>query len=187
MPLFHLLQEGSGWEKRKYSIAHEILLCSIRTTASCYSPWTTTHKGKAPILKSVWKTWAGSVLTPGSARFWASCAFLCRPNVCGSRNNAYCCPGWKTLTGGNQCIVREYRQFFRSFEFTCDSITQYSPFVIHPESLLEWLSSNFLLCWKAKLMEMCSKQTRAEQYHKKLIHPLIFMSLWLFFLCLKLN
>uniref|UniRef100_A0A8C3G947 Fibrillin-1 n=1 Tax=Cyclopterus lumpus TaxID=8103 RepID=A0A8C3G947_CYCLU len=29
----------------------------------------------------------------------------CRPNVCGSRNNAYCCPGWKTLTGGNQCIV----------------------------------------------------------------------------------
>ncbi|KAA8595911.1 hypothetical protein FQN60_011202 [Etheostoma spectabile] len=27
------------------------------------------------------------------------------PNVCGSRNNAYCCPGWKTLTGGNQCIV----------------------------------------------------------------------------------
>uniref|UniRef100_A0A672H6I1 Fibrillin-1 n=1 Tax=Salarias fasciatus TaxID=181472 RepID=A0A672H6I1_SALFA len=28
-----------------------------------------------------------------------------RPNVCGSRNNAYCCPGWKTLTGGNQCIV----------------------------------------------------------------------------------
>nr|XP_061796796.1 fibrillin-1-like [Nerophis lumbriciformis] len=27
------------------------------------------------------------------------------PNVCGSRNNAYCCPGWKTLTGGNKCIV----------------------------------------------------------------------------------
>ncbi|XP_041837926.1 fibrillin-1 isoform X2 [Melanotaenia boesemani] len=27
------------------------------------------------------------------------------PNVCGTRNNAYCCPGWKTLTGGNQCIV----------------------------------------------------------------------------------
>ncbi|XP_062418004.1 fibrillin-1 [Pungitius pungitius] len=27
------------------------------------------------------------------------------PNVCGSRNSAYCCPGWKTLTGGNQCIV----------------------------------------------------------------------------------
>ncbi|KAM9409241.1 fibrillin-1 isoform 1-T1 [Pholidichthys leucotaenia] len=27
------------------------------------------------------------------------------PNVCGSRSNAYCCPGWKTLTGGNQCIV----------------------------------------------------------------------------------
>ncbi|XP_036390573.1 fibrillin-1-like [Megalops cyprinoides] len=27
------------------------------------------------------------------------------PNVCGSRFNAYCCPGWKTLLGGNQCIV----------------------------------------------------------------------------------
>uniref|UniRef100_A0A3Q3JSI8 Fibrillin 1 n=1 Tax=Monopterus albus TaxID=43700 RepID=A0A3Q3JSI8_MONAL len=27
------------------------------------------------------------------------------PNVCGLRNTAYCCPGWKTLTGGNQCIV----------------------------------------------------------------------------------
>uniref|UniRef100_A0A3B3DIK3 Fibrillin 2b n=1 Tax=Oryzias melastigma TaxID=30732 RepID=A0A3B3DIK3_ORYME len=28
-----------------------------------------------------------------------------RPNVCGSRFNSYCCPGWKTLAGGNQCIV----------------------------------------------------------------------------------
>uniref|UniRef100_H2LL33 Fibrillin 2b n=1 Tax=Oryzias latipes TaxID=8090 RepID=H2LL33_ORYLA len=27
------------------------------------------------------------------------------PNVCGSRFNSYCCPGWKTLAGGNQCIV----------------------------------------------------------------------------------
>uniref|UniRef100_A0A8D0L9R6 Fibrillin 2 n=1 Tax=Sphenodon punctatus TaxID=8508 RepID=A0A8D0L9R6_SPHPU len=27
------------------------------------------------------------------------------PNVCGSRFHAYCCPGWKTLPGGNQCIV----------------------------------------------------------------------------------
>ncbi|XP_053784301.1 fibrillin-1 isoform X2 [Desmodus rotundus] len=27
------------------------------------------------------------------------------PNVCGSRFNVYCCPGWKTLPGGNQCIV----------------------------------------------------------------------------------
>ncbi|KAL7879270.1 hypothetical protein AOLI_G00102440 [Acnodon oligacanthus] len=29
------------------------------------------------------------------------------PNVCGSRHQTYCCPGWKTLTGGNQCIVRK--------------------------------------------------------------------------------
>uniref|UniRef100_A0AAQ5YTC0 Fibrillin 2b n=1 Tax=Amphiprion ocellaris TaxID=80972 RepID=A0AAQ5YTC0_AMPOC len=28
-----------------------------------------------------------------------------RPNVCGSRFHSYCCPGWKTLPGGNQCIV----------------------------------------------------------------------------------
>ncbi|XP_053097505.1 fibrillin-2 isoform X2 [Pangasianodon hypophthalmus] len=27
------------------------------------------------------------------------------PNVCGSRLHSYCCPGWKTLPGGNQCIV----------------------------------------------------------------------------------
>uniref|UniRef100_A0A670ZLW7 EGF-like domain-containing protein n=1 Tax=Pseudonaja textilis TaxID=8673 RepID=A0A670ZLW7_PSETE len=27
------------------------------------------------------------------------------PNVCGSRYHSYCCPGWKTLPGGNQCIV----------------------------------------------------------------------------------
>ncbi|XP_058012450.1 fibrillin-1-like [Ahaetulla prasina] len=29
------------------------------------------------------------------------------PNVCGSRYNAYCCPGWKTLPGGNQCITSQ--------------------------------------------------------------------------------
>ncbi|TSK53727.1 Fibrillin-2 [Bagarius yarrelli] len=28
------------------------------------------------------------------------------PNVCGSRFQPYCCPGWKTLPGGNQCIVQ---------------------------------------------------------------------------------
>ncbi|XP_062816685.1 fibrillin-2 isoform X2 [Anolis carolinensis] len=27
------------------------------------------------------------------------------PNVCGSRFHSYCCPGWKTLPGGNQCLV----------------------------------------------------------------------------------
>uniref|UniRef100_A0A8V5GSF0 Uncharacterized protein n=1 Tax=Melopsittacus undulatus TaxID=13146 RepID=A0A8V5GSF0_MELUD len=31
--------------------------------------------------------------------------FHFRPNVCGSRFHSYCCPGWKTLPGGNQCIV----------------------------------------------------------------------------------
>lgn len=33
--------------------------------------------------------------------------FSQRPNVCGSRFHAYCCPGWRTLPGRNQCIVRE--------------------------------------------------------------------------------
>uniref|UniRef100_A0AAR2LSK7 Fibrillin 1 n=1 Tax=Pygocentrus nattereri TaxID=42514 RepID=A0AAR2LSK7_PYGNA len=33
------------------------------------------------------------------------CPLSSRPNVCGSRHQTYCCPGWKTLTGGNQCIV----------------------------------------------------------------------------------
>lgn len=50
---------------------------------------------------------------------WAGCAAgqgltLCavlsrRPNVCGSRFHAYCCPGWRTLPGGHQCVVRECR------------------------------------------------------------------------------
>nr|XP_033775586.1 fibrillin-1 isoform X2 [Geotrypetes seraphini] len=31
--------------------------------------------------------------------------FAKKPNVCGSHYNVYCCPGWKTLPGGNQCIV----------------------------------------------------------------------------------
>lgn len=32
-----------------------------------------------------------------------------RPNVCGSRFHTYCCPGWRTLPGRNQCVMREYR------------------------------------------------------------------------------
>uniref|UniRef100_A0A663MRY9 Uncharacterized protein n=1 Tax=Athene cunicularia TaxID=194338 RepID=A0A663MRY9_ATHCN len=32
-------------------------------------------------------------------------AAIAGPNVCGSRFHSYCCPGWKTLPGGNQCIV----------------------------------------------------------------------------------
>lgn len=30
-----------------------------------------------------------------------------RPNVCGSRFHAYCCPGWRTFPGRSQCVVRE--------------------------------------------------------------------------------
>lgn len=39
----------------------------------------------------------------------------CRPNVCGSRFHSYCCPGWKTLPGGNQCIVREWLAGFAAW------------------------------------------------------------------------
>lgn len=57
-----------------------------------------------------------------------SVLILHRPNVCGSRNNAYCCPGWKTLTGGNQCIVREYHLHCCTasafvLELECENIT----------------------------------------------------------------
>ncbi|XP_058513644.1 fibrillin-3 [Ochotona princeps] len=31
--------------------------------------------------------------------------FVPRPNVCGFRLHAYCCPGWKTLPGRSQCVV----------------------------------------------------------------------------------
>ncbi|XP_030580184.1 fibrillin-2-like isoform X2 [Archocentrus centrarchus] len=27
------------------------------------------------------------------------------PNVCGTRSHPHCCPGWKTLPGGNLCII----------------------------------------------------------------------------------
>uniref|UniRef100_A0A3B5AFR1 Fibrillin 2b n=1 Tax=Stegastes partitus TaxID=144197 RepID=A0A3B5AFR1_9TELE len=50
------------------------------------------------LLKYVWEVRASSEV----------CLFFfvsVRPNVCGSRFHSYCCPGWKTLPGGNQCIV----------------------------------------------------------------------------------
>ncbi|XP_035666436.1 fibrillin-2-like isoform X1 [Branchiostoma floridae] len=34
-----------------------------------------------------------------------SASVLTGPNVCGSRFQSYCCPGWRTLPSGNQCIV----------------------------------------------------------------------------------
>uniref|UniRef100_A0A8C3X9N4 Fibrillin 3 n=1 Tax=Catagonus wagneri TaxID=51154 RepID=A0A8C3X9N4_9CETA len=36
---------------------------------------------------------------------WAGLGCPAWPNVCGSRFHAYCCPGWRTLPGGNQCVV----------------------------------------------------------------------------------
>ena len=44
------------------------------------------------------------------------CLVSVRPNVCGSRFHSYCCPGWKTLPGGNQCIVRKSFAALASFQ-----------------------------------------------------------------------
>ncbi|KAK2522105.1 hypothetical protein Q9233_010663 [Columba guinea] len=51
--------------------------------------------------------------------FATLCPIIGRPNVCGSRYNAYCCPGWKTLPGGNQCIVRIYVFFTAICRHSC--------------------------------------------------------------------
>ncbi|XP_025772212.1 fibrillin-3 [Puma concolor] len=42
---------------------------------------------------------------PGRVQRRGSPGILQGPNVCGSRFHAYCCPGWRTLPGGNQCVV----------------------------------------------------------------------------------
>lgn len=60
------------------------------------------------LLKYVWEVWLTSEFV---------CSFFLasiRPNVCGSRFHSYCCPGWKTLPGGNQCIVRKYPFFLEA-------------------------------------------------------------------------
>nr|XP_023420605.1 fibrillin-3 [Cavia porcellus] len=41
----------------------------------------------------------------GRVRRRGSPSVLQGPNVCGSRFHAYCCPGWRTLPGGSQCVV----------------------------------------------------------------------------------
>ncbi|NWU86044.1 FBN2 protein, partial [Onychorhynchus coronatus] len=48
---------------------------------------------------------AGSAFAAGRVRRRGQQDALRGPNVCGSRFHLYCCPGWKTLPGGNQCIV----------------------------------------------------------------------------------
>ncbi|XP_068954872.1 fibrillin-3 isoform X1 [Petaurus breviceps papuanus] len=49
---------------------------------------------------------AGSEETPALSRVRRRGFDTLRgPNVCGSRFHSYCCPGWRTLPGGNQCIV----------------------------------------------------------------------------------
>uniref|UniRef100_A0AAY4B475 Uncharacterized protein n=1 Tax=Denticeps clupeoides TaxID=299321 RepID=A0AAY4B475_9TELE len=47
----------------------------------------------------------GSQAPAGRVRRRGKLDALTGPNVCGSRFHSYCCPGWKTLPGGNQCVV----------------------------------------------------------------------------------
>ncbi|XP_040587441.1 fibrillin-3 isoform X2 [Mesocricetus auratus] len=52
--------------------------------------------------------WDGTLksASPGHVRRQGSRVIILQgPNVCGSRFHAYCCPGWRTLPGRNQCIV----------------------------------------------------------------------------------
>ncbi|KAB1259263.1 Fibrillin-2 [Camelus dromedarius] len=51
--------------------------------------------------------WDGAVESAGLGRMRrrGSPGVLQGPNVCGSRFHAYCCPGWRTLPGGNQCVM----------------------------------------------------------------------------------
>ncbi|XP_069857979.1 LOW QUALITY PROTEIN: fibrillin-3 [Dipodomys merriami] len=52
--------------------------------------------------------WHGAVepVGPGRVRRRGGPGFLLQgPNICGSHFHAYCCPGWRTLPGGNRCIV----------------------------------------------------------------------------------
>uniref|UniRef100_A0A452S9M8 Fibrillin 3 n=1 Tax=Ursus americanus TaxID=9643 RepID=A0A452S9M8_URSAM len=48
---------------------------------------------------------AGSRAGAGGGRARPAGEGGAEPNVCGSRFHAYCCPGWRTLPGGNQCVV----------------------------------------------------------------------------------
>uniref|UniRef100_A0A672M4G6 Uncharacterized protein n=1 Tax=Sinocyclocheilus grahami TaxID=75366 RepID=A0A672M4G6_SINGR len=45
-----------------------------------------------------------TVHVDGSQR-WEQHESLRGPNVCGSRLQSYCCPGWETLPAGNRCVV----------------------------------------------------------------------------------
>ncbi|GAA6104086.1 fibrillin-2b [Tachysurus ichikawai] len=81
---------------------------TLRGAKSCLDNWVITgHQGQ-----DFEKVWAGPAKTMDRFTEYASRADannspfdLFRPNVCGSRFQPYCCPGWKTLPGGNQCIV----------------------------------------------------------------------------------
>lgn len=127
-----LLQEGSGQEMRKGSVFCGIPIGSVRTPRVLFLP--VDHKAQRQIYnyEKCTKELRWECSSTRFRSFLSLLCVLCRPNVCGSRNNAYCCPGWKTLTGGNQCIVREYQQF--SAPLNSRAIAQHNnQFITHPQ------------------------------------------------------
>lgn len=71
-----------------------------------------------------------------------------RPNVCGSRFHSYCCPGWKTLPGGNQCIVRKFPLLNSSLNDTTklkEKITNRGWMILFHHVLLKTTQSQFTL------------------------------------------
>lgn len=107
------------WESRAvgtgpWSLQVPDVCTGVAAPASCRGAW---YQACGEAL-GCGQGWAGLSCWVGGARprerlagqGLTSCAMLSRrPNVCGSRFHTYCCPGWRTLPGGNQCVVRECR------------------------------------------------------------------------------
>lgn len=60
--------------------------------------------------------------------------------MCGSRFHSYCCPGWKTLPGGNQCIVRKFlAPFSPDFSVHCQNMLTDKNALLLSSNLQEFL------------------------------------------------
>uniref|UniRef100_A0A8C3RBV6 Fibrillin 3 n=1 Tax=Cyanoderma ruficeps TaxID=181631 RepID=A0A8C3RBV6_9PASS len=70
------------------------------------------------------------------------------PNVCGSRFHSYCCPGWKTLPGGNQCIVPICRNSCGDGFCSRPNMCTCSNGQLSPNCASEWDGNGSCLCQK---------------------------------------
>lgn len=75
--------------------------------------------------------------------------------MCGSRFHSYCCPGWKTLSGGNQCIVRKFFQFLVAFGQNAQTGDETK--VDEYESVSFFLSSSPAICRNSCGDGFCSR------------------------------